>query len=151
MVYGLGNDKVNMQDPAVRLAIDYIIEKCYEMWVLTVGMNINLSSMSTTTDYTDFNPDETTTKLARDATQPIHILVGSVFIIPEFYLLLERGQKFYPRAFTEYVKQCITIYRARKNPRTGKFGFNDDDKLENPGAIVGRPRGAAPKYGRSDY
>lgn len=152
MVYGLGDDKVDMQDPSIRLAIDYIIEKCYEMWVLTVGMNINLSSMSTSTNYTEFVPGEKGTKLATDATQPIHILVGSVFVIPEFYLLLKRGKKFYPQAFTEYVNHCISLYRARKNPRTGKLGFVTGDAIYGRAALAGAPQGPLSlKFGRPEY
>ena len=145
-IYGFDDVEVDLKEPRVRMAIDYIIEKCYEMWVLTVGMNINLSIMSTSTDYTDFDPTGYETQLSADATQPIHILVGSVFVIPEFYTLLQRGKRFYPEAFTEYVNRCITLYRARKDPRTGRFGFGTSDKfgvpkLTGPGAkLVSKTR-----------
>jgi len=135
-LYGLDGGMVNIDSPRVRMAIDYIIEKCYEMWVLTVGMNISVSSFNTASDYTDFDPTSQDTSLASDATQPIHILVGSVFANPEFYALLVRGKRFYPDAFTDYVNMCITLFRSRKNPRTGKFGFVKGDKLERtPGGL----------------
>ena len=130
LFYGQEQGPVDMKDPYVKLAIDYIIEKCYEMWVLSVAMDINLSRTSTRTDYTAIAEPGSTTALSDDATQPVHLLVGSVFIIPEFYMLLERGQRFYPDAFIEYVKVCISLYRSRKNPRTGRAGFRKDDVLK---------------------
>ena len=135
LVYESEGGGIDIASPEIRLGIDYIIEKCYEMWVLTVAMDINLSSLSTSSGYgsdlksmgADKRPE-----LAAAATQPVHILVGSVFVIPEFYLLLNRGKKFYPQAFLQYVDACISLYRSRKNPRTGKYGFVDTDRL--PGA-----------------
>jgi hypothetical protein len=154
MMYGLGVENVNMQDPSVRLAIDYIIEKCYEMWVLTVGININLSSMSTSTNYTasvgDVVPGQVQPREL--LAEPGHILVGSVFVIPEFYLLLKRGKKFYPQAFTDYVNHCISLYRARKNPHTGKLGFVAGDTMYGRAALAGSPRGPVSlKYSRPEY
>ena len=120
---------VNIEDPYVKLGIDYIIEKCYEMWVLNVGMDINLSLMNTRSDYTAIAEHNTSTKLSQDATQPVHILIGSIFVIPEFYLLLTRSNRFYPKAFTDYVKRCISLYREVKNPDTGRAGFKKGDVL----------------------
>lgn len=127
-LYG-DSQPVNIEDPYIKLGIDYIVEKCYEMWVLNVGMDINLSNMSTRSDYTAIAEPNTSTKLSSDATQPVHILIGSIFTIPEFYLLLTRGNRFYPDAFTEYVKRCISLYRKVKNPRTGRAGFKKGDDL----------------------
>ena len=136
LFYGQEQGPIDMTDPYVKLAIDYIIEKCYEMWVLSVAMDINLSRTNTRTDYSAVAERRTTTALSNDATQPVHLLVGSVFIIPEFYLLLSRGQKFYPKAFIEYVNKCISLYRSRKNPRTGRAGFRKDDTLNVPAGAV---------------
>ena len=120
---------MNMNDPADRMAVDYIIEKCYEMWVLTVSMNINVSDTIMSEDYTKYDSGGSTTQLAAAATQPTHILVGSVFVVPEFYMLLKRGKRFYPKAFSDYVEHCITLYRSRKNPNTGRLGFVVGDKI----------------------
>jgi len=120
---------VNIEDPYIKLGIDYIVEKCYEMWILNVGMDINLSRMSTRSTYTAIAEPNTSTKLSYDATQPVHILIGSIFTIPEFYILLTRGNRFYPDAFTEYVKRCVTLYRKVKNPKTGRAGFKKSDIL----------------------
>lgn len=113
---------IDMNNPSLLLGLDYIIDKCYEMWVLGLVMDINLSHMNTRTNYNARDEETERTTLSHNALMPNNITVGSVFVIPEFYtrLSLDRTGNggFYPDAFIEYVNVCISLYCTLKNAST---------------------------------